>query len=975
MVMTEMPSPRFSSTEGGGIVGREIVFGRAAHLRFFLSSRMSDHSLDAERRIAARTVMSLGFALPWWWEESGVASPLPAEDICVETARTSDGLLLLLGDSLTDVTRREYEAARDAGAPCFIFIRQGDQSNRVKAFIKAERPHVTTANFRTASELGTAITKALRRHTVTSWRLAIVTGSATTGLPSRIEDSRQGGDMSLRGDVDPSELDELFAGIAREVGKADPNDALQDLIALAEQGLHVARADRVQVMFDSVLPSIDTSNAKPELLGWRENAQGRTQSSLGRFDEARATFARMLEVGRELDDDRMIGTALQNMGVVALQMNDVDLAEDLARQALELLESGDSYPVLQLRLNLANAALDRNDLEEVERLLDQVEPEARRHAFHHLVAAVNGTRGVVASERGNIKLAETLLRRTLTSARRREDVQDEVIALQNLGATFGSNNQLARAVHWYRQAIRVAASLGLSLRLGLLQRSLGSVLYRLDRFEESADAFREASQVSVALGDVAGDAWARADLGALQLTMEHPDADRTLAGAFADLVLLGDRGWQARVLYNLATTRYETEPDFSRHLLELALVALDDDQDRVNLHQRVAPLYLRGSKVVGSALAHIDAALSLQERELDTEQVAWEYGRAATLLSEAGYNESALDYYDRGLALATEKSHVQVEFHLRNDRGILLEDMKRGSEAIEDLQTCLRIAIGRRDRVMQQQARYNLGETARRVGDLELAIAETRRSVRLARDLDDAQNLAGALVNLGSVHISRDASLAAKLAFEEGLTLAQDNGLDSTAARALDGLGNSAFIESNYAVAIEFYEQAGQIWRQLEEWPRYVLTLGARLEARASFEDLSDEVVQNFVDEAQTAKSDALAAKALARTARALHRRGNSEAAMDLWALAITLPGMQANRGNAGDEVIGQEMLAAAMLMVAQLEDDLGEAADAAYERVKASLEANHDAPGEIASMIVDTARDVMRNLETPQKGMMAEDT
>jgi|GEM_PF-3389533 len=141
----------------------EIEYGRPPRLKIFLSSRMADGSLKQEREAAYKAINVTRIAKAWAWEWSSRAGPYSTSSVCLGQARTSDGLVLLLGGELSEITRKEYEVAYSAGKPCYIFVKDGvEQSEEVRAFIKQERDKgCVTRIFRTLPELRTEITEAI----------------------------------------------------------------------------------------------------------------------------------------------------------------------------------------------------------------------------------------------------------------------------------------------------------------------------------------------------------------------------------------------------------------------------------------------------------------------------------------------------------------------------------------------------------------------------------------------------------------------------------------------------------------------------------------------------------------------------------------------------------------------------------------------------------------------------------------------
>jgi hypothetical protein len=159
-----------------GLIPRTVteeIFSRPPTLKFFISSQMRSGVLMDQRRRAAGIVEGTSIAHAWYWERDAAAGPYCAEDLCVGHASGSDGLILILGSRLTEMTEKEFRAAKHNGVPCFMFINgRVRQDPQARAFIDEQRADVVvTANFRNRSELESHIIRAIRDFAARAWRL------------------------------------------------------------------------------------------------------------------------------------------------------------------------------------------------------------------------------------------------------------------------------------------------------------------------------------------------------------------------------------------------------------------------------------------------------------------------------------------------------------------------------------------------------------------------------------------------------------------------------------------------------------------------------------------------------------------------------------------------------------------------------------------------------------------------------------
>jgi hypothetical protein len=159
-------------------LSEEILYGRPAeYLKVFVSSKMRDGSLAAERQIAIEAIDASPLHRAWAWERDAHAGPYSAARLCLANARTADALVLILADELTSMTRREYTAAARKRVPRFILVKEDvARSPEVATFVTQQQKKVVTNAFANDSELRTHIQSALRAYAVRVHRLV---GGAT----------------------------------------------------------------------------------------------------------------------------------------------------------------------------------------------------------------------------------------------------------------------------------------------------------------------------------------------------------------------------------------------------------------------------------------------------------------------------------------------------------------------------------------------------------------------------------------------------------------------------------------------------------------------------------------------------------------------------------------------------------------------------------------------------------------------------
>jgi hypothetical protein len=92
-----------------------VRFGRPVQLKVFISSLMRGGSLDAERAEVASVIDDHPDLEAWMWERRANAGPYSSIEVCKGHAGTSDLLLLIVEDDLTDPTEAELSFPPLAG--------------------------------------------------------------------------------------------------------------------------------------------------------------------------------------------------------------------------------------------------------------------------------------------------------------------------------------------------------------------------------------------------------------------------------------------------------------------------------------------------------------------------------------------------------------------------------------------------------------------------------------------------------------------------------------------------------------------------------------------------------------------------------------------------------------------------------------------------------------------------------------------
>lgn len=940
-----------------------VLFGRGHRLRVLVSSVMRDGELAKERQAVAERLDALDGLEPWLWERDGVAGPRDARDFCLYSAQFSDALIMIIGANISPVTREEFEIARADRVPCFVFLKKGvERDADAKSFVAmVRREHHITRDFESAQDLAEAVDDAINRHHIDSWRFRLLaeqrgvdfTGPAPEFAvgPSRTGNSEPGPGH------DSEAVSELLAALD-DLGDVErtlhASHLLQESVAVGFAGVQAELSRRIE---------LDSEGLTKRDHGWALNALALAANVSGDQDEAEQHLQEMERLGREIGDDQLVGIALQNLGVLALDSSP-ERARDLFEQAEERANAvDDEYQLVQLRLNRVNAAISELAMAEATRLLDEVEPIVRAWGGH-LLAAVNATRGIIASQLGEYERAEQLHRRTLRSARRRRHPRDTILAWQNLAAVAMDDQRHRTATDRLERAVSIAESLEWAAKLGELHRALGTAFFERGEFEDAASHFATGGDYFRRIDATVEAARCDADCGAAFAAANDPEqATSYLERALGPLVAEGDVEWEARVLANLSTIA-DLGGDSGLALVRLrrAIGTVGDESPELTsglLHQ-AASIAVRTWSTIDEAVGHFQRWVNLADHHRSPREAALRALEAAVRVSEldvAHARDLMHEARDRAESLADQ----QLLFDVYTDLGVTLIEAAEPDGAGDLLEAAHQTAKDLGDTGRERQALLNLCEWARRSDDLERAEAIVNGVVGLATDAGDEQGCLEARAELGTILQDQGRFVEAQSEFE--LIVESDSLPARVRARGWVGLGNTAFLTGDFTAAISHYDRARAIYRSSSS-EDYVGVLGAMLESRLARGDTGiAQHAQRLVDRAQELGCPGVASECLARCGNRSILEGRRTEAIEIYTVACML-GLDAHRDEVEPEYLLLGLSRTFMLIIACVHDndvaDVSEVTDAIIDGLVEDYELPRDPLASVAELARETMVDVL---------------
>jgi hypothetical protein len=258
---------------------RDLEYGRSPRdIRIFLSSQISDESLKEDRAAAAEALRMLRIPIPWMWEQDAAASPRPPDEVYIETARASDGLILIVGATLTAATRAEFEAAVENGVPCFVFLKDVQRDPPATEFLASIQVTHIYKKYRTPDELKTHVLDAISQHLVWSWRAAIRIGGSGFLTPRAPRSPTSAGPAQAlaldRGVETIPDIERLRQTILPAFETRSPSEAATLTSAVLDRATLAESDAIVRFVLYELVPLVRESELSPTEHGWFSNSKG-----------------------------------------------------------------------------------------------------------------------------------------------------------------------------------------------------------------------------------------------------------------------------------------------------------------------------------------------------------------------------------------------------------------------------------------------------------------------------------------------------------------------------------------------------------------------------------------------------------------------------------------------------------------------------------------------------------------------------
>lgn len=695
---------------------------------------------------------------------------------------------------------------------------------------------------------------------------------------------------------------------------ADAADIFNELELPAQEATAIHGAARVLHHIGDLYAAESAYNRALELYQAADDAagQGRVLAALGNiyfrsrfFDLAERTLEEALDFNRDAGDNVGRSITLSYTGELELSRGQLGRAITNFENALELAESAEDIPAQALaHLGLGNARAEEARLSTDKVLrpaLNEYGESAR--LYRDVLRDLYNTRRVflnqawawfnVNPERQNEY--QPLFEEAINKAREVGDIRGEIESMMALGEVYRYRNEFEQAGIRFEDAADRAEDLGDPVLIGDANLALGNIEFLRSRYSEARDRFETAQfNFEDAVADFPEIAVKEA-----VATMRQGDTAMKL-GLYRDAL-----EYYGRTLESLDSYRGER--------LDVALA------DATNAYTSLAigSLYLELNLFEQASTALEEARttiLGIEDRAAEATVTAL-LGDLQFALRD--YN-SAEGSYRQAIRLGEQSGNVRAEALGLRGIGAILVATEDGTEL--QIQENYERALDRMRSISDvdgiRRVFLSMGESALLQNDLENAITYFAEARDNADEVGDLRNAAYATLRLAYTYtLAPDdpQGIGATRTYEQALVQFREQDEYEGEGLALQGLGELAMRRSQYAAAIEYFQQmesafnnaenlTGQaqakilIGRAQQDQRRLDLALDSYNEALCmlqSFADVTESVGQaeeaeRCLQDNEIDLSDPLVDVRLGRLARAegLRARGDIYRELEIYTLA-----------------------------------------------------------------------------------------
>jgi tetratricopeptide (TPR) repeat protein len=378
-------------------------------------------------------------------------------------------------------------------------------------------------------------------------------------------------------------------------------------------------------------------------------------------------------------------------------------------------------------------------------------------------------KAVTAFNDGRYDEAVSLWEQALPLYKKSGDTEHEAMVLNNIGLVNFYTRQYDEAVGYFKQALAIDRKREISRDVATDLQNLGLAYFRLGEYNPALSAFKESAAVFDTIGDINGTAANLQQSGLTEFALgEYAEAGRYFITA-SDLHRgVRDRKGYAIDLMGLGDTyaaldRFDKALENYEEALKVREV-LGEVEPYVATRIRIARAFADNGRY-DEALEYLKQAQK-DAKEAKSDPLMGDIASAwAEVLNSSGDADGALAAFDEALALMKKGNDLSGAGMALTNRGIILSELLRFSEAEKSFDDALLIYQVTKDPRNEAKVLINLGNLANEMGDLDGAFSFYTQAETLLNG-DKGGAISGVnYLGIGEVYLKKKEFKKARAAF------------------------------------------------------------------------------------------------------------------------------------------------------------------------------------------------------------------
>jgi len=346
---------------------------------------------------------------------------------------------------------------------------------------------------------------------------------------------------------------------------------------------------------------------------------------------------------------------------------------------------------------------------------------------------------------------------------------------------------------------------------------------------------------------------ARIELGIVYSDMgEYDQAEKIFNECIQISRSIGDKLGEASVLNSLGQIyisrgRYDDALNFCQESLELNQVPGGSRVKAHTLNTIGMIKYRRGKNE--EALQYYNESLQIRRDIGNRSLQGYSLTNIGNVYKNLGDNDKALEFYNQALTIAQDLDEEPTLAILLNNLGNIYLDDGEYDRALESYGQALEIKQNIGDRREAARTMNNIAGIHIQRGEYAKAINLVKETLQIRQDLGDQPGVMSSHAGLGYIYLMMDEFDQALEYIRIYNSQALASGEKGAIGVSYTGLGEVYYLLDMLPKAIESFQSANEVWKELEQTERYIVTLSSEALAHAKNNDL--DVAHQRISELQ----------------------------------------------------------------------------------------------------------------------------